>query len=190
LSRVQIWAGQLAVSDFPPVCAMTGRPAQVWRKFSFRTPPGWVYALLVLLVLGLVGLIIFALVEYAVSEKASGHLPLTKAARNRLVIVVSVIVALLPAGIILLIAGAAFGAGTDSTTSGIGALAIWVGVLAFIAFIVGALTRSLWGPRAKVFPAQLGFADKIVELRNVHPNFVAAVMQQHATRAAQLSAPG
>jgi hypothetical protein len=50
--RVQIWASQLGANDFPPVCAMTGRPAELWRKFNFSTPPRWAYALLVLIVVG------------------------------------------------------------------------------------------------------------------------------------------
>ena len=50
--RIQIWASQLAANDFPPVCAMTGRPAETWRKFRFATPPDWAYALLALVVLG------------------------------------------------------------------------------------------------------------------------------------------
>ena len=184
--RVQIWSSQLAANDFPPVCAMTGRPAEVWRKFNFKTPPTWVYFLLLLVLIGLIGLVIFAIVENAVSEKASGHLPLTRAARNRIRIFIWTVVALLPASVVLLIAGAAFGAGTDSATSGLGALCILLGVLAFIAFIVGAFTRSLWsGPRAKVYPPQPGYTDKIVELYKLHPAFVAAVRQQHAARAAQ-----
>ncbi|HZQ49603.1 MAG TPA: hypothetical protein VFB69_04770 [Candidatus Dormibacteraeota bacterium] len=184
--RIQIWSSQLAANDFPPVCAMTGRPAEVWRKFNFRAPPTWVYFLLFLIVIGLIGLIIFGVVENAVSEKASGHLPLTRAAQNRIRLFLWTVVALLPASIVLLIAGAALGAGTDSSTSGVGALCILLGALAFVAFIVGALTRSLFtGPRAKVYPPQPGYTDKIVELYKLHPAFVAAVQQQHAARAAQ-----
>jgi hypothetical protein len=124
-----------------------------------------------------------------VSEKASGHLPLTRAAQNRIRLVTGAIVALLPLTFILLIAGAAFGAGTDSSTSAIGDVLSWFGVVAFIAFVIGAVTRGLWGPRARVFGPQPGQSDRIVELRNVHPNFAAAVMQQHAARAAQLPGP-
>ena len=184
-NRIQIWSSQLAANDFPPVCAMTGRPAQTWRKFNFQTPPGWAYALLFLIVLGGLGLIIFAIVVYLISEKASGHLPLTFKARNRLRIVIWTVLLLLPVGFALFIAGAALGSGTDSATSGIGALMSWLGALAVVAFFVAALTRGMWGPRGKVSPAQPGYTDKLVELRNVHPNFVAAVQQMHAARLAQ-----
>ena len=42
-NRVQIWASQLAANDFPPVCAMTGAPAEAWRKFTFSKTPPWAF---------------------------------------------------------------------------------------------------------------------------------------------------
>jgi hypothetical protein len=42
----------------------------------------------------------------------------------------------------------------------------------------------LVSPRAKVI-VQPGYYDKLVEIRNVHPAFVAAVIQAHQARAAQ-----
>src|SRR5437773_10863820 len=47
--RVLIWSSQLRANDFPPVCAMTGAPAEAWHKFRFVTVPGWAYASLLLL---------------------------------------------------------------------------------------------------------------------------------------------
>ena len=185
--RIQIWASQLTANDFPPVCAMTGRPAETWKRFNFQTPPGWTYALFVLVLLGLIGIVVAGVVIYFVSEKASGHLPLTRAARNRLLVILWTIVALLPLSVIFLIAGAAFGAGTDSATSGLGVGCILLGVLAFIAFVVGAVLRNRFGPRGKVHAAQAGYFDKIIELSHLHPNFVAAIQQQHASRVARLN---
>ena len=98
--RVQIWASQLAANDFPPVCAMTGRPAETWRKFRFATPPDWAYALLALVVL-----------------------------------------------------------------------------------------RRWIGPGAKVMEPPIGYYDKPVELRRVHPIFVGAIHQMQATRMAQIARP-
>lgn len=183
--RIQIWASQLAANDFPPVCAMTGRPAEMWRKFTFRTPPTWVYSLLLLVFAGLIGIVIYAVVVNLVSETASGHLPLTRAARTRLLTVMWTIVALLPATFVLFIAGAALSAGTDAGTSAVGTVMILLGVLAFLAFLVGALTRGRWGPRGKVSSPQPGYLDKVLELSNVHPSFVQAVQQMHAARLAQ-----
>jgi hypothetical protein len=80
--RVTIWASQLAANDFPPVCAMTGHPAQVWRKFKFSTPPSWTYALLILVCLGGIGIILYAVVTTIVAQRASGFLPLTLSSRR------------------------------------------------------------------------------------------------------------
>jgi hypothetical protein len=38
---VLIWASQLRANDFPPVCAMSGRPAQTWRQFYFAHRSGY-----------------------------------------------------------------------------------------------------------------------------------------------------
>ncbi len=50
------------------------------------------------------------------------------------------------------------------------------------------LIRPAIGPRVKVLEQQPGQYDKLVELRNVHPAFVAAVNQMHAARAANSAA--
>lgn len=59
---------------------MTGAPAETWRKFTFSTIPAWAVALLPLICLGLLPLFIGL---YAVSRRASGHLPLTRASSRR-----------------------------------------------------------------------------------------------------------
>jgi hypothetical protein len=186
--RLMIWASQLAANDFPPVCAMTGRPAEVWRKFRFATPPTWVYFLLILVCLGGLGILLYILIVTLVSQKATGHLPLTRRARNRLRIYIAVVVALLPLSFVVFLAGLAVGSNNDSTSSAISAVLVIAGLVLFIAFVAGALMRSLFGPRAKVMEPQLGQVDKLVELRNVHPAFVAAVQQMHAARLAQATA--
>ncbi len=183
--RVQIWASQLEANDFPPVCAMTGRPGEVWRKFKFSTPPTWVYALLILVCIGGLGIILYAVIVTLVSQKASGQLPLTKASRNRLNAYIGVVVALLPASFVLFFAGLAVGSNNDSTSSAIWIVLVITGLLLFVLFVVGALARSLFGPRGKVMEPQPGQLDRLVELRNVHPAFVAAIQQQHAARMAQ-----
>lgn len=185
--RVQIWSSQLAANDFPPVCAMTGMPAEVWRKFKFATPPTWVYALLILICLGGIGIIFYAVIVTLVSQKASGYLPLTKAARKRLYLYLGVVVALLPLSFIVFFIGLAVGSSNDSTSSGISFVLVSVGLLLFVLFLVGALARGLIGPRGHVSEPPLGQLDRIVELRNVHPAFVAAVHQVQAARLAQMA---
>ncbi|TMG25324.1 MAG: hypothetical protein E6H95_12090 [Chloroflexi bacterium] len=60
--RVTIWQSQLTANDFPPVCAMSGQPAETWHKFRFATAPPWAF---------LLGAIVVA----ALSRRASGYLP-------------------------------------------------------------------------------------------------------------------
>jgi hypothetical protein len=111
---VQVWSSQLAANDFPPVCAMTGAPAETSHKFSFSTTPAWAVALLPLVCLGLLPLFLGL---YLVSRRASGRLPLTRASRRRVALG-----SWIPAGLILisLLLGFAalvvFGATSSSTT--------------------------------------------------------------------------
>ena len=82
-NRVRIRSTQLRNGDFPAVCAMTGAPAETWHRFRFSTLPGWVYALL-LLVLTCFGAIPALIVMAAVSRPASGRMPLTLASERRI----------------------------------------------------------------------------------------------------------
>jgi hypothetical protein len=113
--RVLVWASQLAANDFPPVCAMTGAPAETWRKFKFSTAPAWAAVFLLLLCTG-VGLLIVFLAIYLVSRRASGYLPLTRAASRRVGLGSWIPAGLLIGGFAVLI-GAAVTAGGGSSTS-------------------------------------------------------------------------
>jgi hypothetical protein len=187
--RVQVWASQLAANDFPPVCAMTGAPAEVWRKFRFRTVPGWAYAFLALLVTG-IGLLPIFIIMAIVSRRASGHLPLTRASRQRLRLVEWSIFSLLPLMIVLFIGAAIVGSSSnDETGSTITFILIVLALLSFLGFVIGLLVvKPLIGPRGNVMEQRPGYYDKLVELRNVHPAFVAAVNYMHQQRAAQQAA--
>jgi hypothetical protein len=179
--RVSVWASQLAANNFPPVCAMSGKPAETWRRFNFSTAPQWAYGLLALIVFGGIGIIAYAIVVSLVSQKASGYLPLTKASSNRLNVYLWTIGALLPLSFVLMIGGLVIASGTDSTSGAIGAAVVVSGALMFAAFVVGALLRTLFRPGATVHEPAAGQYDKIVELKRVHPAFVAAVVNQHAS---------
>jgi hypothetical protein len=62
-------------------------------------------------------------------------------------------------------------------------------LVTLFAGIVGLLVvRPLIGPRATVMERQSAQFDRLVELRRVHPVFVAAVNQIHQARAAQYAA--
>jgi hypothetical protein len=188
LASVQLWGSQLAANDFPPICALTGRPAETWRKFKFATPPAWTYALIVLACVGLLGILIFAIVVNVVSLRATGYLPLTKASRRTVDLASWV-----PAGAILVSIGlmtavviAAFanvGAGNDAASTA-GAL-IFFGSLFLL--VLGLIARLFLAPfvmiRARVqqVPGQF---EPLIELRNVSPAFANAVRQRQQARAA------
>jgi hypothetical protein len=188
--RVVIWSSQLAANDFPPVCAMTGLQAEVWRKFRFTTVPGWAYAFLVLLCTG-IGLIPLFIIMAVVSRRASGHLPLTRASQRRLRLVTWLSFGLLPLMIVLWIVGAIISANLhDNTWSTIAGICFFLGLFSFLGFIVCSLVlRPLVTPGANVMAHRPGQLDRLVELRRVHPAFVAAVTQVHQARAAQVPLP-
>jgi hypothetical protein len=75
---------------------------------------------------------------------------------------------------------------SDSTALTIAAIMFWVGLLLLIAGLVGRLlVMRLICPRAKVMEPQPGQLDKLIELQNVNPAFVAAVYQMQTARTAQ-----
>ena len=165
---------------------MSGRPAETWKKFSFVTPPTWAYSLLVLICAGGLGLIAYAIAIAAVAERASGYLPLTRSSSRTVTLAFWV-----PTG--LLIAWIAAWALTVvlawTTTNPNVTTVAWVsfglGFLFLAAGLAGRLLISpLIRPRGKVMPLAPGFNDRIVELRNVHPNFVRAVIQVEPSRTA------
>ena len=139
MGKVRVWASQLWANDFPPVCAMTGRPAETWKKFKFATPPDWTYALLI-------------------------AWPICW------------LVALITAG--------------DPNASGTTGAWVWLGIFFLLAGMIGRLVVTRFvSPRAKVMELAPGHFDRIVELRNVHPLFVAAVLQRQQAQASQHAYP-
>ena len=181
-----IWSSQLRANDFPPVCAMTGRTAEAWRRFRFATPPQWAYALLLLACLGGLGFVLYALIVAAISRRASGYLPLTRTSRRWLNLFMWAVIAMLPLFIVLLVGGIAVGSNTNgSTQSAVSAILLLAALVALLAFLIGAVIRRFIGPSAKVMEPPPGYQEDLVELRRVHPAFVAAVQQAHRARAAQ-----
>jgi hypothetical protein len=167
---------------------MTGRPAETWKKFKFATPPDWTYALLVLTCLGGLGFIAFTIVVAAVSERASGFLPLTRSSSRIVTLAFWIPLALLIAwpicwALALITAG-------DPNASGTTGALVWLGIFFLFAGMIGRLliTRFV-SPRAKVMEVAPGHFDRIVELRNVHPLFVAAVLQRQQAQASHSAYP-
>jgi hypothetical protein len=189
--RVQVWAAQLAANDFPPVCAMTGRPAETWRKFKFATPPIWVYALLILVCFGGLGFIAYAVTVLVTAQRASGHLPLTRSSSRTVSLALWGPVAALGLFVVCWLLAVIISLSTnDQTGSTIAWVFFWIGLLLMLAGLVGRLLlKPLICPRAKVTEIQPRTLDRLVELRNVHPAFVAAVNSMHQQRAAHYAAP-
>ena len=167
---------------------MTGQPAQTWRRFKFATPPAWSYALLILVCLGGMGAIAFAVVMSLTAQRASGYLPLTKDS-SRLV-TLSFWVPLVVMGLAVLLWIAAFPVAASTSIGDAAGWLFWIGLLLLISGLAGRLiVTPLLTPRAKVMEVAPGQNDRIVELRNVHPAFVAAVAQRQQERAIRFAAP-
>ncbi len=184
--RVQVWSSQLWRNDFPPICAMTGRPAQTWRRFKFATPPAWSYALLILVCLGGMGVIAFAVVMALTAQRASGYLPLTRESSRLVTLATFVPIGVMILAVVVWIAAIPVAA-SDTIGNAAGWL-FWIGVLLLVSGLAGRLiVTPLLTPRARVMEVAPGQNDRIVELRNVHPAFVAAVQQLQQSRAMQSS---
>jgi len=167
---------------------MTGRTAETWRRFKFATPPAWSYALLILVCLGGMGILAFAVVMALTAQRASGYLPLTKDSSRLVTLSTWVPVGLLVLAVVVWIAAIPVAA-SDTIGDAAGWL-FWIGLLLLLSGLAGRLiVTPLLSPRAKVMEMAPGQNDRIVELRNVHPAFVAAVEQRQREHAAQLAPP-
>lgn len=172
MAKVLVWQSQLAANDFPPVCAMTGRQAETWRRFSFSTAPGWSF--------WVGGLLAAALTAH----RAAGYLPLTKASAQNLRVMTWSFVALIPLAVVLWITAAFVQSGTVAF-----GLAVF-GMAAILVAVIGlGVVRRLYAPTGKVLEPQPGYYQSLVELSNVHPAFVTAVQQLQHMRAQQTSPP-
>lgn len=92
--------------------------------------------------------------------------------------------------VVLFIAAAIVGSSSSDQAGSTATFVLLVlSALSFVGFLVGYLVvRPLIGPRGTVMEQQVGYYDKVVELRNVHPAFVAAVNQVLQTRSVQQAA--
>jgi hypothetical protein len=158
---------------------MSGRPAETWRRFRFVTPPTWAYSLLLLICAGGLGFIAYAIASAAVAERASGYLPLTRSSSRTVTLAFWVPTGLLIAWIAAWVLTIVLAwTTTDPNVSTIAWVSFGLGFLFLASGLTGRLLVSPFiQPRGKVMPIAPGQNDRIVELRNVHPNFVSAVKQ-------------
>jgi hypothetical protein len=171
---------------------MSGRPAETWRRFSFVTPPTWAYSLLLLICAGGLGFIAYAIAIAAVAERASGYLPLTRSSSRTVTLAFWVPTGLLIAWVAAWVLTVILAwTTTDPNVSTLAWVSFGLGFLFLAAGLGGRLlVAPFMRPRGKVMPKVAGQGDRIVELRNVHPNFVAAVNQvQHVRMAQSLQVP-
>lgn len=172
---------------------MTGEPAETWRKFRFSDTPAWALVFLLLICIG-IGFFVSLPLAHLVSRHASGKLPLTRASKRLLELPIwAGLASIVFWAIDWVVAGIAFSIQHDPTNPtaavaglvlfylGLPALVLGV-VLLEIGFQLGTLP---YGPRAKLRKQQPGETERTIELRRVHPAFVAAVldMQRSGTRA-------
>jgi hypothetical protein len=181
--RVNVWASQLAANDFPPVCVYSGAPAETWWKFRAHTPYRWAIPLLFLLILMGIGLVLSPLIAYVLGRRASGYLPMKTIYARRLSTVTWV-----SGGLIGL--GALIGLVTlIALSSGNLTLEIFVPLLALtsvIVLLIGwtgvqiglQIGWNPFAPRGRVHERRPGDPDRIVEIYNVHPAFVEAVLKR------------
>ncbi len=170
-NKVLIWQPQLMANDFPPVCAMTGAPAETWQKFTFTKTPPWAFW---------VG---GAILSAVLAERVSGYLPLTKASSKQVRTLRWIFLGLILFGFALFITSFAVAAGT---TGPLWWLPFLVGLGALFAGAVGMLIgRRAMGPTGKLLDQQPGQYHRLIELGNVHPAFVAAVQQHQQMRTQQ-----
>ncbi len=177
MAKVSVWETQLRSNDFPPICAVTGKPAEMWRRFKYTSVPAWAH--------------LFGWAGFAFESRTSGYLPLTRAASKRITLIRVVLAGTIPLSILLWLAGGLIAppnGDTDSTRDVLTGALILGGILMLMIAIVALMFGFFnYGPKARISDVS-GQRDRLVELRGLHPAFVAAVKQLQAQRAAQLQA--
>ena len=163
--RVTVWASELAAADFPPICVMTGRPAETWHRF--RVADGRL-------------------------RIVSGHLPMTKSAEQQ-VVILDLAVGLLALSFILNFASLFMSIAYSSDTD-VSAIAQTFRVIGLVTFAIGitglVIRRTFIGPLAAILDPPPGYVVRLVELRRVHPAFAVATRQRQLARAASPGSPG
>lgn len=160
MATVTMWARDFQNSNVPPVCAITGKPAECWQKFGFRSAPRGteIPEAGLELVAGPVAMLFAELVLL----RAKGYLPLTRGMRR-----VVRVVRFIPAPV--LVVGLVFTFSWDMFHSGtVSAIGFAVFVLAMPA---GLLAKRRIEPQGSLVRIN---GILILKLTNVHPNFVVA----------------
>lgn len=162
---------------------MTGLPAETWRRFKFATAPTWAYSLLLLSLAGGIGAIAYVITVNLVAQRASGHLPLTRSNSRLAAVMRWGPLTLAGAGVASWVLWLATASMQGQAAQAVAIASAMLGLNFFLsAFIARLVVRPLVCPRARVMEPPPGYNDKLVELRNVHPAFVAAVQRTQQAR--------
>ncbi|TMD30146.1 MAG: hypothetical protein E6I95_15985 [Chloroflexi bacterium] len=153
---------------------MTGRTAETWHTFVFAGPLDWFAATLVIVGIRLLK-----------PRVVRGQLPLTNASRQTITLVETIARSLPILAILLLACGIAIARSTsDADLSAIARTLIILGVVAAL-LCVPALLLSWVVPHGTVLDSPPGGLGRLIELRRVHPSFVAAVKDVQVAREAR-----
>jgi len=171
---------------------MTGLPAETRRRFRFFRAPEWSTIFLLLMCVG-VGFLLSGILIFLVARKVTGFLPLTSESSRRLSLVRMISLALMGVALALLSGAAVLSAAREPLAQLAALLLLSLGLIAFLFGFTGLqiglqVLKPLFGPTAVVLPRQPRNSETWLELRNVHPAFVAAVQQRNAHRVAHHAA--
>ena len=185
--KLQVWASQLAADDFPRVCVYSGEPADSWWWFRPFTTYRWARPFLLLLLLFVVGFVLTGPLGYVLSTRAGGHLPMKAMYARRLWLVPRVSAAILGVGVLMFIVG--LQAPVGNVVLGLaGVFVLFTSPVVILAGLIGVQIglQVAWNPlapRGRILARKPGDPDRIVEISNVHPAFVAAAQAMYAARA-------
>ena len=182
-SNVVVWGEDLKAGRLPHVSPLSGEPADVPRKYRYRTAPAWSWLLIVGGILVGVGWIPGIVIMLALSKRAAGDLFLTQRERRSIQVKLGITYGLLAATIGFFIL--AFTVPDD-----LKALMVLGALIAMVGWIICILAvMPLIRPRATVREIPSGATT--VELKKVHPAFAEAVagMYQQAPAIPDQAAP-
>jgi hypothetical protein len=133
------------------------------------------------------GFIAYAIATAAVAERASGYLPLTRSANRTVTLAFWIPTGLLIAWVAAWVLTVVLAwTTTNPNVTAVAWVSFGLGFLFLAAGLAGRwMIAPFMRPRGKVMPMAPGQNDRIVELRNVHPNFVSAVNQVQPSRVAR-----
>jgi len=172
---------------------MTGQPAETRRRFRFIRPPAWSSVFLLLMCVG-IGFVVSGILIFLVAQKVSGVLPLTSRSDRRLSRMLQISIAVLAVVGVMWIMALVLSTTGNPLAQLMALLLVSFGLMAFLLGFTGLqvglqILRPVFGPTAMVLARQPGQTQTWLELRNVHPAFVAAVEQSRAGRVSQSAGP-